>query len=143
VREVTSPAKNINRKDRDHAEPQAALPARRYVSTDQESIGNAQVALRNTNETIQASADRLTLVLNIPFICECPDPNCSEIVNLSFETYDAIRQSPRQFFNISGHEVPSVKACAERVIAVMGELTIVEKIGVAGDVATAGYERLA
>ena len=112
------------------------------MTADQAEIGNAQVALRNANETIQASADRFTLVDSIPFICECPDPECSEVVNLSYDTYEAIRQSPRQFFNVSGHETPSVEAGAERIIAVVGELTIVEKIGVAGDVATDGYDRL-
>jgi hypothetical protein len=34
-----------------------------------------------------------------------------------------------------------VAAGAERIIAVVGQLTIVEKVGVAGDVATDGYHR--
>jgi hypothetical protein len=111
------------------------------MSNDQAEIGNAQVALRRANETIQASADRFTIDRNIPFICECPDPNCSEVVNLSFDTYEAIRQSPRQFFNVSGHEASSVAAGAERIVALEGDLTIVEKVGVAGDVAAEGYDR--
>lgn len=105
-------------------------------------IGKAQVAARNANETIQASADRFTIVRNIPFICECADHGCSEVVRMSFDEYEAIRQYPRRFFNVSGHEGPSVEAGAERIAAVVGELTIVEKIGVAGDVAVDGYERL-
>lgn len=109
--------------------------------TVQEEIGKAQVGFRNANETIQASADRFTILHDIPFICECADENCSEVVYLAFDTYEAIRQSPRQFFNITGHETPSVEAGAERIIAVVGELTIVEKIGVAGEVAADGYDR--
>jgi len=111
------------------------------MSTELAEIGNAQVVFRNANETIQASADRFTIVRDIPFICECPDPTCSEVVNLGFDTYEAIRQSPRHFFNVSGHEASSVAAGAERIIAVVGQLTIVEKFGVAGDVATDGYHR--
>ena len=111
------------------------------MTADQAEIGNAQVGFRNANETIQASADRFTIERNIPFICECPDQNCSDVVNLSYDTYEAIRQSPRRFFNVSGHEKSSVAARAERIVAVMGELTIVEKIGVAGDVATEGSDR--
>jgi hypothetical protein len=103
----------------------------------QEEIGQAQVAYRTENEAIQASADKLTLLGPIPFVCECPDRDCSEIVRLSFDEYEAIRQYPRRFFNVSGHEAESVIAGAERIIAVAGDLTVVEKIGVAGQVADA------
>lgn len=101
----------------------------------QEEIGQAQVACRAENEAIQASVDALGLLGAIPFVCECPDKDCTEIVRLTFDEYDAIRQSPRRFFNVSGHEAASVEAGAERVIAGVGELTVVEKIGIAGEVA--------
>ncbi|HST15599.1 MAG TPA: hypothetical protein VLJ44_12200 [Gaiellaceae bacterium] len=101
----------------------------------QEEIGQAQVAGRAENEAIQASADRLTLLGPIPFVCECAKRDCAEIVRLSFDEYEAIRQFPRRFFNVSGHETPSVEARAERILAVVGDLTVVEKIGVAGDLA--------
>jgi hypothetical protein len=107
----------------------------------QEEIGQAQVACRAENEAIQASADRLTLLGPIPFVCECPDQDCAEIVRLSFDEYEAIRQYPRRFFNISGHETASVEAGAERVIAVASDLTVVEKVGIAGDVATDAHQR--
>jgi hypothetical protein len=103
----------------------------------QEEIGQAQVAYRTENEAIQASADKLTLLGPIPFVCECPDRGCSEIVRLSFDEYEAIRQYPRRFFNVSGHETASVEAGAERILLVAGDLTVVEKIGCAGDVADA------
>ncbi len=109
----------------------------------QEEIGQAQVACRLENEAIQASADKLTLLGPIPFVCECPDPDCSEIVRLSFDEYEAIRRYPRRFFNVSGHEAASVEAGAERIIAVVDDLTVVEKVGVAGDIASAAHERSA
>ena len=104
-------------------------------------IGEAQANFRQANEKIQASADSFALVRGIPFVCECPDRNCAEIVELSFDEYEAIRQHPRRFFNVSGHEYTSVEAGAERVVAVSGVLTVVEKVGVAGDVATDTYPR--
>lgn len=107
----------------------------------QEEIGQAQVACRTENEAIQASADKLALPGLIPFVCECPDRDCAEIVRLSFDEYEAIRQSPRRFFNFSGHEAASVAAGAERILAVAGDLTVVQKIGVAGDVAVDAHER--
>ena len=110
------------------------------VQERQEEIGQAQVACRTENEAIQASADKLALLGPIPFVCECPNRDCAEIVRLSFDEYEAIRQYPRRFFNISGHETASVEAGAERIIAVAGDLTVVEKIGIAGDVASDAHD---
>ena len=104
-----------------------------------EQIGRAQVAFRQQNEQIQASADKLAMLGPIPFICECPDTNCMEVVDLSFDQYDALRVHPQRFFNVSGHEQESVDAGAERVLLVAGELTVVEKIGIAGLVAGDDY----
>lgn len=104
-------------------------------------IGEAQAAFRQANETIQASADRFTLVRRIPFVCECPDGECAEIVELSFDEYEAIRQHPRRFFNVTGHERTSVDGGAERIVAVADNLTVVEKIGVAGEVASGADPR--
>lgn len=106
-------------------------------------IGDAQASFRNANETIQASADSSALVRGIPFVCECPDRECIEIVELSFDEYEAIRQHPRRFFNVTGHERTSVEGGAERIVAVADTLTVVEKIGVAGQVATDAYPRQA
>lgn len=109
--------------------------------SDHEEIGESQVAFRNANETIQASADRLAILGSIPFICECADRDCTEIVQLGFDQYEAIRQHPTRFFNVSGHERSSVKEGAERIVVVADELTVVEKIGVAGEVAAEAYPR--
>ena len=104
-------------------------------------IGKAQVSYRVENEAIEASADRLALLGQIPFVCECPDRDCAEIVRLSFDEYEAIRQYPRRFFNVSGHETASVEAGAERIVAVAGALTVVEMVGVSGDVADDAHDR--
>ena len=111
------------------------------TSGPQQEIGEAQVSFRNANEKIQASADGFAIHGSIPFICECPDRHCMELVRLTFDEYDAIRQHPTRFFNITGHESSSVETGAERVVAVVHELTIVEKVGVAGEVAAEAYPR--
>ena len=104
-------------------------------------IGESQVAFRNANEKIQASADGFGIYGGIPFICECADGDCLELVNLSFDQYEAIRQHPTRFFNVTGHERTSVESGAERIVAVVDELTVVEKVGVAGEVAAEAYPR--
>jgi hypothetical protein len=111
------------------------------ASDAQQQIGEAQVAFRDANERIQASADGFAIHGDIPFICECPDGDCMEPVRLTFDQYDAIRQHPTRFFNITGHERSSVETGAERIVAVVDELTVVEKVGVAGEVAAEAYPR--
>ena len=72
---------------------------------------------------------------HVPFICECADPTCSEIVPLEIDQYEEIRANPRHFLNIPGHQ-----AAAQGVAVVVTErdgYVIVEKIGHAGDVVEA------
>lgn len=76
----------------------------------------------------------------IPFVCECADFLCTEIVRMSDDEYDTISQHPRRFFIITGHEASSVAAGAERIVAVVGDLTLVDKVGVAGELATRARE---
>jgi hypothetical protein len=106
----------------------------------QTEIAEAQIAFRETNERIQATADGLPVAGEIPFVCECPDADCSEIVRLTFDEYEAIRQHPRRFFNVPDHERNSVAAGAETVLVVFDRFTIVEKIGVAGELASDAHD---
>jgi hypothetical protein len=102
----------------------------------QRGIGERQVSFRAQNERIFASADSLQMLGPIPFLCECADPACTEIVRLSDDEYDTVSQYPRRFFNVSGHEASSVEAGAETILLAIGEFTVVVKVGVAGDVAS-------
>lgn len=101
----------------------------------QRAIAERQLDFRAQNERIYASADALAMYVPIPFVCECADRDCNEIVRLTDDEYDTISQHPRRFFNISGHEAPAVDAGAEKILTVVGDLTVVVKIGVAGDIA--------
>ena len=102
----------------------------------QRGIGQRQLVFRAENEHIYASADALSMHGPIPFLCECADPACTDIVRMSDIEYDTVSQYPCRFFNVSGHEASSVEAGAERVLLVIGEFTVVVKVGIAGDVAS-------
>ena len=107
----------------------------------QERIAEHQIACRRSNNRIFRTAEQLALTTPIPFICECADTACTEIVQLNAVEYQAVRRHPRGFFNITGHEAPSVKAGAERIVAVISDFTMVMKIGVAGERATEASNR--
>ena len=106
----------------------------------QRGIAERQVAFRAQNERIFASADSALMAGPIPFVCECADLDCTEIVRLSHEQYDTITQRSRHFFNITGHEASSVAAGAERILTVVENLTVVVKTGIAGDFAAQARE---
>jgi hypothetical protein len=80
----------------------------------------------------------------VPFICECPQESCVGIVRLTLSEYGKIRELPVRFFCEPGHQAPSVAAGAAVVVAEKkgeaGQYVIVDKVGVAGEIAEERYE---
>jgi hypothetical protein len=60
---------------------------------------------RDANEQISSKAAEYgDPVERIPFLCECPQPECTTIVRLTPAEYEAIRGDPKHFFTTAGHE---------------------------------------
>jgi hypothetical protein len=108
----------------------------------QERIGLNQSTFRTANEKIEATAEAIGLLDPVPFICECADPSCIEIVRLTLDEYEEVRQSPRCFFNAPGHEALALHARAGIVAAKHDDYVVVEKINAAGEVAEKTYKEL-
>jgi hypothetical protein len=105
----------------------------------EERIARNQATFRTANERIGAAAGVYEVATPVPFICECADPTCSEIVRLELDQYEEIRSNTRRFFSVPGHET-----AAQGVSVVVEERSgyvIVEKLGHAGEVAEALDER--
>lgn len=99
-----------------------------------ERIAHNEHLFRVANQQIDAAAVEQGLRLPVPFICECADPTCTELLRIQPTAYRELRENPRRFFVVSGHEGDAT-ALVER-----GEgYEVVEKLGHAGAVA----ERLA
>jgi hypothetical protein len=98
-------------------------------------VAENQVRFRRANEEIEEVAadlgESLTVRL-IPFLCECADPRCTQLIRLSRSEYEEVRASPRRFAVSPGHEVTLVD---EHVIARNDRFSTVEKVGDAGRVA--------
>jgi hypothetical protein len=67
----------------------------------------------------------------VPFVCECADESCFEVVMLTLEDYEEIRAHPAWFLLAAGHE--DEDATAERIVNAERGYAIVEKIGKAGE----------
>jgi hypothetical protein len=92
----------------------------------EERIVRNNFTFREANERIRAKADEYGAPLEqIPFLCECPDPNCTTIVRLTTDQYAAIRADARHFFTVAGHE--QAEKPLGQVVSREGDYVIVEK----------------
>jgi hypothetical protein len=105
----------------------------------EERIAKNDATFRAANERIVAVAGDHGVETAVPFICECADPTCSEIVLLELEQYEEIRANSRRFLNFPGHQAAAQGAAV--VVAERDGYVIVEKIGHAGEVVEALDER--
>jgi len=98
----------------------------------QRKAAHNQALFRDVNERIRQISDG-----GVPegepmgFICECADQECTQVIDLTLEEYEAARRVPTRFPIAVGHEVPDV----ERVVERSERYAIVEKFGEAGRMA--------
>lgn len=52
------------------------------------SIVSRPERVRISNERVAKAATRLRFVSRVPFLCECDDPSCTELVLLWLDEYD-------------------------------------------------------
>jgi hypothetical protein len=69
--------------------------------------------------------------LLVGFVCECPDEECSETLEVTRGQYEAVREYPRRFLVLPGHEDGDIAQVVER----HAQFLVVEKVGEAGEVA--------
>jgi hypothetical protein len=101
-----------------------------------EKIARNNAAFRAANDQIEAAAVDHGFGRNgaVPFLCECSDPHCTQIIRLSLAEYDHVRSNARWFVHAEGHEseIPGVVRLVERREGYL----VVEKTGHAGAVVT-------
>jgi hypothetical protein len=99
----------------------------------QERIAENDSRFRDANERIHEVATRYEIEIAIPFLCECADPRCVEIVRLEPDEYQRVRSNPRWFLKVAGHE--RAEGAAARVVSTHDGWVVAEKMGHAGRVA--------
>jgi hypothetical protein len=66
------------------------------------------------NERLRARIEELSLGGVTPFICECSDPNCFTVVELSRDEYARIADQPDTFILAPGHADLSIESVVGR-----------------------------
>ena len=99
-----------------------------------ELVARNDAIFRDANERIEAFAESMEAKQHgpLPFLCECADLTCTEIIRLTGSEYEALRRDPRRFATVPGHEGDEVWA---RVVEENDRYATIEKLGHAGEVA--------
>ena len=100
-----------------------------------ERVARNQATFRKANEGIQEAARDYELDDVVPFICECSEPSCVEIVRLTLAEYESVRAESTHFISVPGHH--RAAAAWARVVECRDGYEIVAKIGRAAGVADA------
>ncbi len=93
-----------------------------------------EVVFRQVNEEIKAliDADDIDLPL-APFICECGDRACRELIRVPLAKYSDVRASPRRFILATGHEQRDGHETT--TVETQDGFVVIEKTGIAGEIA--------
>ena len=68
-----------------------------------EPAQESQEAFRRANDGIAARARELDVDDRTPFLCECSDVRCTQILQLTLEEYGAVRSDDGRFMIAPGH----------------------------------------
>ena|SRR5436190_19108762 len=79
-----------------------------------ERIARNEAAYRDVNDAIRAGRADIDPGVPRPFVCECGQLGCNQLVDLTLSEYEAVRAHPRRFLLLAGHEIPDVEVVVER-----------------------------
>jgi hypothetical protein len=102
------------------------------ASREEEKRAENEAAFREANERIRAAERGLDPPLDhVPYVCECDDVQCRELMRLTATEYERIREDGATFAVLRGHHSDG------EVIEEHDGYVIVRKTGAGGEVARA------
>jgi hypothetical protein len=105
------------------------------MGSREERVAHNEAAFRNANEGIKERAEQIAPDASLlPFLCECGDQRCMEIVHLAPEEYMDVRSHPATFAVLNGHQM-----AGEVVTATFERYEVVEKVDRAREIVEADY----
>ena len=70
-----------------------------------------EATFRKVNEAMEVGQDPAGL---LTFVCECGRLHCTKLIELTRVEYERIRENPRRFAIVDGHEILEAEAIVER-----------------------------
>jgi hypothetical protein len=89
------------------------------MDADQRRRARNEALFREVNERIEeletglaGSAEEDSLLVG--FVCECPNEDCGETIEVTREQYEAVRNNAKRFLVLPGHEDADLARVVER-----------------------------
>jgi hypothetical protein len=87
-----------------------------------------EATFRRANENLARKAGELDLDEQAtPYLCECADRGCTEVLMLTRSQYEHVRSDPRRFVVVPGHAEPE-----DRLVDEQAGFHLIEKTGEEG-----------
>ena len=109
-------------------------PCEQQREVDAEQVARNDAVFRAANERIQSAGAKLQAAEPLPFICECADMDCRELIPLTRAEYEGVRRHSTWFVVAPGHERRDGDS---RAVEQGAAHVVVEKVGDAADIAAA------
>jgi hypothetical protein len=78
------------------------------MSRSAEQSARNESAFRRANESLEEKAAALGLAEErTPYLCECENRRCTDVVQLTRKEYEAVRAEPNRFLMVPGHQEAS------------------------------------
>jgi hypothetical protein len=92
-------------------------------------VAENEARFRDANESLRGRFRELGELDGhaLPFLCECGDETCTQVVRLQAAEYEDVRAYDARFLIVPGHQMLD----SERVVEEHGRYDVVEKKGVA------------
>jgi hypothetical protein len=95
-----------------------------------------EALFREVNERVEELSNKLAGAgdedsLLAGFVCECSQAACTDLLQVTYRTYEAVRENPRRFLVLPGHEDLQV----DRVMERHKDYFVVEKVAKASEIA--------
>jgi hypothetical protein len=99
------------------------------MSRSDEQAAKNESTFRRANESLEDEATDLGFDDEpTPYLCECEDERCLELVRLNREEFEAVRANPKRFVMVPGHQEAD-----DVVIREGARFMVIEKTGQEGD----------
>jgi hypothetical protein len=93
------------------------------MDADQARRASNEAIFREVNERIEELSKRTGIdeddSLLPGFVCECSDDACTELMEVTYSQYEAVRENPRRFLLLAGHEDSDVEDVVDRYDGVL------------------------
>ncbi|MFN2388750.1 MAG: hypothetical protein ABR575_03985 [Actinomycetota bacterium] len=97
--------------------------------TSASGIARNEALFRELNERIKLALGSTTLSSEKQdFVCECGKPGCFAVISMTYGEYENLRENPRWFGVLDGHDLPDLETVVQRC----GPYNVVQKKGVGG-----------